>query len=385
MGAIIYDLASPEDDPALRRLLRLSLMPGKIGLTLQCEPDYFAAARVEGEFHQTPVARDALTGEVVGMGSRSVRLLWVNGEPQPVGYMSQLRVDQSRQWGLSTPHLLRGAFDFYRQLHADERAPFYLVSITAGNTAAERLLTSGRQPLPVLHPIGRFDIFAIAPTLPRNRLPLPRGLRLASGKECSVYQLLECLARSGAGGQFAPVWTIGNLFNPSLNPGLKQKDFIVALDGERVVGCLARWAQTSFKQVRVQEYRGHLGRWRGLINRVAPRLGYPHLPAPGQIISHSYASHLAVDDNNPDVFSSLLRAMYLRCQSSGDDYFVLGLSERHPLRRIVKHYPHVTYSSRHYLAAWEESEALTAALLAGHQDRVTGLAKHVPNPEAAVL
>lgn len=377
MSTIVYDLASPEDDPALRRLLRLNPLGGDIVVSLQREPDYFAAAGVEGEFHQAPVARDASSGEVVGMGSRSVRLLWVNGEAQPVGYMSQLRVDPKRQWGLSMPHLVRGAFTYYRQLHSDGQTPFYLVSISAGNNAAERLLTSGRQPLPVLHRISSFDIFAIAPGLPRYRLPLPRGLRLASGKECSIFELLDCLARNGASGQFAPVWTIGSLFSNRFTPGLKQNDFIVALDGERVVGCLARWDQGAFKQTRVREYHDRLGRWRGLFNRVAPQLGYARLPAPGQTLFHSYASHLAVDENNPDVFAALLRAIYLRCQTVGDDCFFLGLSERHPLRKIVRRYPHVKYSSQHYLAAWEESAALRAAL--------AGLDQRVPNPEAAVL
>jgi hypothetical protein len=377
MSAIVYDLASPIDDPALRHLLRMNPLDGNITLTLQCEPDYFAAAGVEGEFHQTPVARDSLTGKVVGMGSRSVRLLWINGEPQPVGYMSHLRVDPNRQWGLSMPHLVRGAFNFYHQLHADGQTPFYLVSITDGNQAARRLLTSGRKPLPKLHPLGRFDIFAIAPTLPRYRLPLPRGLRLAFGKECSTFELLDCLARSGADGQFAPVWTLGSLFTQRFTPGLKKKDFIVALDGKRVVGCIARWDQTAFKQTRVRGYSGGLGRWRGLINWIAPHLGYPRLPAPGQTIFHSYASHLAVDNNNPDIFRALLRALYLRCQTAGDDYFVLGLSERHPLRKIVRHYPHVKYRSQHYLAAWEDDAALNAALI--------GFDQRVPNPEAAVL
>jgi hypothetical protein len=374
---ITYGLATPDDDPALRRLLRQNPLPGNIAVTLEREPDYFAAIGLEGEFHQTPVAQDARSGDVVGMGSRSVRLLWVNGEPQPVGYMSQLRVDLSRQWGLSTPHLLRGAFDFYRQLHADAQAPFYLVSITDGNAVAERLLTSGRDPLPILHSIGRFDIFAIAPILPRYRLPLPRGLRLASGLECSIYDLLDCLARSGAGGQFAPVWTLGNLFASRYTTGLEKKDFIVALDGQRVVGCLARWDQTAHKQTRVRGYRSWLGRWRDQINMVTPLMGYPYLPAPGQTIHHSYASHLAVDDNNPEVFAALLRAMYLRCQTAEDDYFVLGLSASHPFHKIARHYPHVTYSNNHYLAAWEESAALEAAL--------SGIAERIPNPEAAVL
>src|SRR5262245_30508944 len=77
-------LAVPADDPALRRLLRENPFEGSISLSFEREPDYFKAASVEGPFHQTMVVFESGTGEIMGMGDRSVRPLWVNGEVREV-------------------------------------------------------------------------------------------------------------------------------------------------------------------------------------------------------------------------------------------------------------------------------------------------------------
>ena len=34
-----FELATPSDDPEIRRLLRENPMPGRIALSLECEPD----------------------------------------------------------------------------------------------------------------------------------------------------------------------------------------------------------------------------------------------------------------------------------------------------------------------------------------------------------
>ncbi len=70
-------------------------MDGEIRVSLEREPNAFLAAAVEGEPHQTVVARDPVSGRIVGMGSRSVWNAFVNGEPRRLGYLSQLRVDRA--------------------------------------------------------------------------------------------------------------------------------------------------------------------------------------------------------------------------------------------------------------------------------------------------
>jgi len=99
------------------------------------------------------------------------------------------------------------------------------------------------------------------------------------------------------------------------------------------------------------------------------------LPPPGTPLYHCYASHLAVDDDNPQVFVALLRVLYNHLASQGYSYFMIGLSEANPLRPVVTaSYQHITYTSQLYLVAWEDS---LGAIFP--DDR------RVPGPEIAVL
>jgi hypothetical protein len=356
-------------------------MPGRIALSYEREPRYFRAAALEGPFHQTLVARAAGTGEIVGCASRAVRTLWVNGSPQPVGYMSQLRFHPRVRQGMSVARCLARSFSLYRSLHEDGRAPYYLLSIVAGNRPAQRLLASGLPGFPRLHPYARLFTHAIPIGRPRRPLPLPPGLRLARGSAALLPAILDCLARNGARRQLAPVWTAENLCQPRATPGLAPEDFFVVLSAEgKVAGCLAGWDQRAVKQTVVRGYSGALARWRRLLNLMAPLGGWPELPEPGTALRSRYASHRAIDEDAGDdsdgtaVFAALLRALYNQGVERGDGYLVLGFGEGDPLSAALRPYRSLSYASQLYLAAWEDGEAAVAALDG-----------RVPGPEVAVL
>jgi hypothetical protein len=345
--------------------LRENPLPGRVSLSYEREPCYFAASALEGPFHQTIVARAPGTGEVLACANRSARLRFVNGEPRPVGYMSQLRFHPRIRKGMGLARLLSRAFALFRALHEDGRAPFYLVSVVAGNDPARRLLTGGLPGFPRLRALGRLETRAIHLGRLRRPLPLPRGLRLEPGSEERLPALLDCLDRNGRRRQLAPCWTAEAL---EAMPGLSAADFCLALDGERVVGCLAAWDQSAVKQLVVRGYSGALAAWRPLLNLLV------RLPAPGTRLRSCYASHRAIDDDDPAIFAALLRAVYNRAVRQGQHYLTIGLGEGDPLRSVLAGHRATTYLSGLYLAAWEDGEA--AAF------QVDG---RPPDPEIAVL
>src|SRR5437870_1327013 len=140
---IKFDLARPTDDAELRRLLRENPMPGRIALSLEREPDYFADAQFPGEVKQTIVARD---GErLVSAGCCTIRRRFVNGTARRVGYLGALRLD-ARQGGRFD--ILRRGYEFFRKLQADAPADFYFTSIAADNERARKFLEHGLPGLP---------------------------------------------------------------------------------------------------------------------------------------------------------------------------------------------------------------------------------------------
>src|SRR5262245_59304475 len=119
MSRYRLELATPADDADLRRVLADVSMPGRVSLTFEREPSFFAAAVVDGRFRQIVIGRDTVSGRIIGFGSRSVGTRYVNGEPREIGYLSNLRLQAAhRNLGL----VARG-YKMFRDLHGDGRTP----------------------------------------------------------------------------------------------------------------------------------------------------------------------------------------------------------------------------------------------------------------------
>ena len=356
MSPLVFELATEGDDPGLRRLLRENPMQGSISLSFEREPNYFNASRIEGPFHQTLVARESGTTEIIGVGNRSLRPMFVNGKVQEIGYMSQLRIHPKYGKGLYLARGLAQGFKLYHDLHKDGRAPFYLMSVIEDNLPARRLLTSGLPNYPHAQEYTRMFTYAIYPVRRKRALSFPRSLRLIRGSDKYANGIVDCLNRNGVCKQFAPYWTCDSLFTSNLSPS----DFFIVLDAESVVGCLACWDQNAFKQTVVRGYSGSLARWRKLLNAFSRFGGWPYLPEPNTLLRHSYASHLAIDNDDPIVFAALLRALYNHNLKRAYSYFMIGLAESNPFRKVVEVYRPWKYISQIYLVTWEDDDDAVA-------------------------
>src|SRR4051794_16922614 len=119
------DLAKPDDDAAIRRLLATNAVLGRVTVTYEREPNYFAGCATMGRSCQVLVARQqggvqifgqALgqpLGQIAGVACRSTRPMFVNGEEVNLGYLGQLRIDEAARgrW------LVSRGFSFLKQLH----------------------------------------------------------------------------------------------------------------------------------------------------------------------------------------------------------------------------------------------------------------------------
>ncbi len=368
-------LATSTDNASLCRLLRESPLPGSISLSYEREPDYFIAARMEGRLSQTLLMEEPNTGELIGAGTRIICPLYLNGEAREVGYMGHLRANLNRPWGMSLARQLSRSFKKFRELHADARVPFYLMSIIADNLPARRLLTSELPGMPYAHEYARMFTYAISPRKPKSEIPLPYGLRLERGTPDLIPAIVDCLERNGPRRQFFPQWSRETLFSSERTPNLNPQDFFLVADGSQVVGCLALWDQTPFKQTVIRGYSGVMRPARRWINLLSRFVDFPSLPPIGTHLHSCYASHLAIDHDEPRIFASLLRAIYNETARRGFDYFMIGLSDVNPLCPVLsKNYLHITYPSQLYLMAWDDG-----------LDAIAQVDGRVPGIEIAIL
>lgn len=354
---MIVDLATPADDPEIRRLLRDNPMDGAIRVSLEREPNAFLAAAVEGEPHSTVVAREPSTGRIVGMGSRAVWNAFVNGAPCRLGYLSQLRVDRSFR---GRRRLLAAGYAALRSLRGPDEAPFDVTSIIADNETARRLLASEVPGLPRYRELSGF-VSLVLPAMRRSRKRSP--VRIEPGLPSWMPEVADCLARNRKRYQAAPFFTAAELLSPERSRGLGPQDFRLALVDGRVVGCLALWDQSGFKQVVVRGYAPRLARWRPWINRLSWALGTPRLPDPGQPLPHAYVSHVAVNDDDPEIFQALAESAHAEACRRRYAYVVIGFAAGHPwLPWLERRFRPRRYESVLYTVDWGEGAAAVAAL-----------------------
>lgn len=353
MTPILIEEAIPSDDAALRDLLRRTPMPGKVELTFEREPSFFAACALNGSDTHTLVAR--AEGKIVAVACRSSRNVHLNGVPQRVGYLGQLRIDRAYQgrWIVS-----RG-FAQLHNLHRRDLVPGYLIAITDDNKLATGVLVRKPRPgFPTLAPVA--DLRTCAFRVRRNRPALRTDLALTPLTESEVPEFLAFLNKINASRQFAPVWTESSFRR--LGPlGLTLNDVVLARRQRTLVGVAALWDQSSLKQTVIRSYNGWL-------RLAAPLLA---LPSPGQRLREACVSLLAVAEDDLQTFRALLRHLYRTARARGLQYLLLGLDKRDPFLPVALEGKPRVYPSKLYLAHWGSTVSLVPDARPAYADIAT--------------
>lgn len=354
MSRFRFELATPADDADLRRVLAQTPMEGRIAVAFRREPSWFAAAVIDGDQRQVVACRDTESGQIVGFGSRSVRTLYVDGQPRRVGYLSSLRLLAAhRNRGL----VARG-YAYFRRLHDDGLAPYYLTTIAAGNVPALKVLTSARAGLPCYTPAGLFHTFAI-PLRKTHIRPSGRDLTIRPAAAQDIAAIVNYLSTQGPRRQFFPVVQESD-FNGdgSAFLGLSLNDLLLAWRGAKLVGMLGVWDQHAYKQTVVTGYHGALALLRPALNAWWSLRGRPRLPAPGESLRFRVAALPVVSD--AAVLDALLAAASERLAGGRDLHLLFGLHERDPLLPVVKRWSVACYTTHVYLVSWGEAAELQA-------------------------
>ncbi|MCA9136855.1 MAG: hypothetical protein KDB00_08850 [Planctomycetales bacterium] len=349
-----FELAVPDDDAALRRLMAETPMPGDVTLAFEREPNFFDGNQVLGRECQTIVCRDLSCGRIVCIATRSSRMVYVGGKQTRIGYLGGLRfAPRVRGSGL----LARG-FQFLRQLHdADPKRPkYYLTTIASTNANAKRVLTSGRANLPNYHRIGTLNTFALAThRLSRSRL----GGQSSASCDLSIIRLsdlpsmepwLTFLDEMARRRTFFPVYDHED-FHPSTGTfrGLAPADIIVVLRDNEIVATAGAWNQSAFRQTVVRNYRPAIRMARPLSNLWAKVSGQVVLPRIGNPLAAAYVSLLAVRGDDRHLMVTTLIELAKRCDAP---MLLLGRCDGDPLLSSCWRLSRLRYETELYAVNW---------------------------------
>lgn len=344
-----FELATPDDDGAIRRILRENIMPGDVALTYEREPHFFLGCAVHGSFCQTLVGRQRSTGTVTGFVCRASRPYWLNGEVAELGYLSQLRIDapyQGRWW-------LSAGFRALRRLHNDGRVRAYLATITEGNRVAEGILVKNPRPhYPLFSRLGTVWTVALFTSM---KPPRPKnGLTIEWASDATAHELFNFYETHGKSYNLYPRLEQGDVGLPILE-GLAQEEFVMVRREGEVVGVGAFWDQSGFKQSVVQGYQGWLKHARPLINFAGKAIhSTPLLPNAGDPIRFGYGAFMLTTHHDPDIYRALLDALLYRAWECGKAFLMVGMMSTDEYRSTIERYWHILYRSELYVVTWED-------------------------------
>lgn len=346
-----FQLAEVAEDGALRAILREVPMPGDMSLAFHREPSFFGAESAGNISSQTLVYKDLVTNKILGVGGRSIRMVYVDSNQKTVGYLSMLRLLPEVR---NSTVLVRG-YRYLHDLHGDGDAPYYLTSILNENVHAQRILESGRMGLPTYAPVGTLTTYLIPFRKKMGSAQLSSQVMVCSRSD--LFSAHKCLNRWNSRYQFAPSYTLNDIRGETrLLPHFSPGDLYVYKDRNEVLGTLGVWNQQPFKQTVVTGYSMRLKLIGPLYNGLAYVKGQPLLPGVGSSIRSVYASFLSSEADNPEIFESLLTRACSDWSEKGHDYLLVGLCEGNKLESVASKLARRTFKSKIYLVHWQEEK-----------------------------
>ena len=342
---LCFTRAVPDDDAAIRRLLRENPTAGAISLSFEREPGYFIGGAVAGATDVTILAYEH--GNLLGMGRRTTRDAYLEGAVRRVAYLSELRLDHT---AANRVALLRGGYNCFHELQVATPADFTLTSIAADNHRALRLLERGLPGFPTYTSLSEYVTLVI----PVPRRPAPGTLAIIPAALSHLPDLVALLNSHGSCHSLAPAWTAERLQALSAH-GLHLNHFALAYRNSHLVAATALWDQRAFRQTVIRCYEPSLAAARPVLNFLAQLFGTPRLPAVGSTLAHACLSPLALAAGEDGLLPDLVAAVLPVARARNLEYLTLGLVATDPrLPLLEKRFRPRRYLSRLYRVTWPD-------------------------------
>jgi len=339
----VFRWATSADEPEIRLLVGSVAMPGAVAVRFEREPDYFLGTTIMGKPCDVLTARHLPEGKLAGIACRALKSAFLNGEDSRLGYVGQIRVSPQFQGRWLVQH---GA-EAFRE--GSPEGIVYMGVIASDNPRALRLLVGDRLPAG-LHTRRMGGITTLGVFLRPRRGS--SAIEIHPAAQNGLHEMVAFLRREGARKQFFPAYTVRDFMDGSTLRGMRMQDIFVARRNGAIVGVMAAWDQSSYKQDVVAGYGPALRRVRPLFDMLAPLMGAERLTPPGQAIPLVFAACVCVQRDDAAVMDALLRACARSGLERGKAFLMIGLADNDTLLATARKFMHVTYHSELVAVSW---------------------------------
>lgn len=340
-GQFQFSQATAEDGPELLKVLEENDFKGAVSLLYTRRPDPYLSFMGEALEVYLLVGKDKGTGTIAAIAACAVRQLWLQGTSQRVGYLFGLRVAKAYQ---KRYRLLAQGYAAMGNYLAPLGIEIWITTILEENIEVKKMLEKPRIFMPQYHPLGRYQVTALAG---KGQKSPAKEVRRAREKDRS--KLLAFYEEQGRQQDFfADMKTFLTLPLEQQGPGIEAYILVETRAGE-VVGAAALWDQRQYKQYRVVGYQGIL-KWLYPMSGTLAFLGIPYMPEPGNCLELYTLAFVAIKDQNQENFVKLVKTAQRLIPETAQ--LVVGFHENHKLNQVVKKFSKITYTSCLYQMVW---------------------------------
>ncbi|WP_370298425.1 GNAT family N-acetyltransferase [Pontibacterium sp.] len=332
------------DASGLSELLSDTPQEGSIQLNFEREPNYFFATDVGTTTRDLWVMEDTENGKIAGAFSMGFRDVFENGQRKSLRYGSDLRIHKDYQGGRT---LLR----FFKAVAGIIDQDYYQTVILEENKASLDTVGGNRLKLqPKYNPFRRHRTNMIEL---RRREKHTIGCHIRRATPSDVPMMQTFFDQNAPQKQFYPCYDFSRVgTGDSYYRDIRLEDFLLAFEGDELVGMTGFWDQKNFKQTRIAGYSKAIQYARPLYNLYTKIFGGLSLPAAGSLTSYVYLHCNVFKDNRSDVFADLLAFARKELRSSQYDALVVGFDAEDPLHKVTDKYKKEELFSLHFLSGY---------------------------------
>jgi hypothetical protein len=331
------------DNAGLLDLTSLLPMEGRISIRIDRNPDFFQLLKQRGP-GKLFVAENA--GKIIGCFSASMMNTFVNGNPDKVHYLADLKIHPSSLGSTLASRLLYEMFDYLRT----EKADLFFSTAAFGNEKVMPLF-EGRIGLPKFQCIGTFNVYQIIPIVKKTvshkytiaEIPLNDGIINFYTRFLKRYQ-------------YSPM-----IYETTLH-GTRN---LIAIRNNETVASLSLVDVGSSKQnvlVRLPRSLNLIVSILRKFNKLVKILNLPEFNKPIKIM---YIKVFAFKDGCEDALELLINQARTICLREKYCFLSIGIHEKDPLNKIFSQYLHFTFHSLGFIASLSKDNEKIQNCMAG--------------------
>lgn len=282
-----------------------------LSLCLDRSPDIFAIPALFFEQHK---AFGFFIGDrLAGFAMICRKNLYVNGLPREIGYLANMYV---RPDGRKRGWLYKASEPLFREVL--EEVGFGFATTVKGNRNTEPMIGRRIQKFPFIpHSVIIKDLI-IKNILITFRKRSKSHYLIRQATDSDIPEIARLLDDEYRNRLFGPVMKEAELRKTiATRPGFSISDYYLAEKDDRVIGVCSAWDLSQIRNVRVMAYRGQYRLIKVFYGIVAPLLGFPPLPKPGEAFREITLNDFAVENHDPSILEALLCRIYIDYRKKG--------------------------------------------------------------------